>query len=52
MKMNYNLADIDLEYLFGEISHQRRCFIGIRSLLFMVRFSVSAGLIKSLGSQH
>lgn len=32
MKMNYNLADIDLEYLFGEISHQRRCFIGIRSL--------------------
>lgn len=31
MKMNYNLADVDLEHLFGEISHQRRCFIGIRS---------------------
>lgn len=32
MKINHNLADIDLEYLSGETSHQRGCFIGIRSL--------------------
>lgn len=48
MKISYNLADIDLEY---QVFHWYS-FSSEQNQMFMVRFSVSAELIKSLGSQH